>query len=363
MQIPVGILLDRFGSRRLLIIGAVIMAFGQAIVGFSVQIAPAIFGRMLVGLGDAFIFISLVRLVNGWYQGKRATRVQQLVTNVGQMGQAASAIPFAWFLHTSSWAVAFLSLAFLLVLVAFGGWFLIANDRPSKTKIVRASSLAQAVKNLRRNLKHPGVWLSFWTHFSVQSASSLFLLLWGMPFLVSAQGLSRSEASLMLASIVVFGFFSGPAVSWFCTRWPGRRHQFVLAVMLTLGVTLAGILIQPQAAPPWMLWAWIFVLGVSSPTSMIAFDFSRSFVPKESLGAVNGFVNVGGFTATFIMMFVAGLVLDGVRLANHSIEVFTFEGFRVALWVELATLAVGAAFIVSSQSKSKRLSASAAPKE
>jgi MFS family permease len=339
------------------------MAIGQAIVGFSEQIAPAIVGRMLVGLGDAFIFISLVRLVNGWYQGKRATRVQQLVTNVGQMGQAASAIPFAWLLQSMGWMPAFLSLGCLLALVGFGGWLIISNDRPSETTVVRASSLAQALKNLGSNLKLPGVWLSFWTHFSVQSASSLFLLLWGMPFLVSAQGLSRGEASVMLASIVVFGFIAGPAVSSFCVRWPERRHQLVLAVMLAIAATLSGILIQPQAAPTWLLWCWIIVLGVSSPTSMIAFDFSRSFVSKKSLGAVNGFVNVGGFTATFVMMFLAGIVLDWVRRTNHSSEVFTFEGFRVALWVELATLLIGGALIFSSHKKVNGLSSAAMLKE
>lgn len=363
MQIPVGILLDRFGSKKLLIIGAIIMAIGQAIVGFSEQIAPAIVGRMLVGLGDAFIFISLVRLVNGWYQGKRATRVQQLVTNVGQMGQAASAIPFAWLLQSMGWMPAFLSLGCLLALVGFGGWLIISNDRPSETTVVRPSSLAQALKNLGSNLKLPGVWLSFWTHFSVQSASSLFLLLWGMPFLVSAQGLSRGEASVMLASIVVFGFIAGPAVSSFCVRWPERRHQLVLAVMLAIAATLSGILIQPHAAPTWMLWCWIIVLGVSSPTSMIAFDFSRSFVSKKSLGAVNGFVNVGGFTATFVMMLLAGIVLDWVRRTNHSSEVFTFEGFRVALWVELATLLIGGALIFSSYKKVNGLSSVAMLKE
>lgn len=363
MQIPVGILLDRFGSKKLLIIGAIIMAIGQSIVGFSEQIAPAIVGRMLVGLGDAFIFISLVRLVNGWYLGKRATRVQQLVTNVGQMGQAASAIPFAWLLQSMGWMPAFLSLGCLLALVGFGGWLIISNDRPSETTVVRASSLAQALKNLGSNLKLPGVWLSFWTHFSVQSASSLFLLLWGMPFLVSAQGLSRGEASVMLASIVVFGFIAGPAVSSFCVRWPERRHQLVLAVMLAIAATLSGILIQPHAAPTWMLWCWIIVLGVSSPTSMIAFDFSRSFVSKKSLGAVNGFVNVGGFTATFVMMLLAGIVLDWVRRTNHSSEVFTFEGFRVALWVELATLLIGGALIFSSHKKVNGLSSVAMLKE
>ncbi len=98
MQIPVGILLDRFGSRVMLVFGTAVMTAGQLLVSLAETLGLAVAGRMLVGLGDAFVFISVIRLVNGWYVGARATRVQQLITNTGQLGQDVSAITFAFFL-------------------------------------------------------------------------------------------------------------------------------------------------------------------------------------------------------------------------------------------------------------------------
>jgi len=97
MQIPVGILLDRFGAKRLLIIGALVMSLGSLTVAIAPNLGVAVIGRMLVGMGDSFTFISMIRMINGWYEGAKASRMQQNVSTVGQLGQFVSAVPF-WFL-------------------------------------------------------------------------------------------------------------------------------------------------------------------------------------------------------------------------------------------------------------------------
>jgi len=94
MQIPVGLLLDRFGARLLLTVGAISMALGQYVVAFAPNLETAVAGRMLVGFGDAFTFISMIRLINGWYQGKRASQLQQWMGNGGQIGQIVSGAAF-----------------------------------------------------------------------------------------------------------------------------------------------------------------------------------------------------------------------------------------------------------------------------
>ena len=107
MQIPTGMLLDRFGSRRLIIFGSLMTGLGNLIVAVSPIFALAIAGRMVVGFGDAFVFVSMIRLINGWLPGPRATKFTQLFANIGQLGQIASAIPFAYILGVSGWTAAF----------------------------------------------------------------------------------------------------------------------------------------------------------------------------------------------------------------------------------------------------------------
>ena len=111
MQVPVGVLIDRIGSRVLMIVGTALMIVGQVAVALAPSIAIAIVGRILVGAGDATVFTSLMRLVNSWFRGRIVPQLSQWIGNVGQLGQVLSAVPFALLLHLSGWTVAFLSAA------------------------------------------------------------------------------------------------------------------------------------------------------------------------------------------------------------------------------------------------------------
>ena len=106
MQIPTGMMLDRFGARRLIILGSLTTGIGNLLVAFSPVFGFAVFGRMIVGFGDAFVFVSMIRLINGWVGGPRATRLTQLFANLGQLGQIASAVPFAYLLGLVGWTPA-----------------------------------------------------------------------------------------------------------------------------------------------------------------------------------------------------------------------------------------------------------------
>src|SRR4051794_2163489 len=85
MQVPVGVLLDRLGSRRLIAAGAVLMGIGQIVLATSHAIGLAVLGRVLVGAGDAFTFISVLRLVTLWFAPRRVPVMTQLTGILGQV--------------------------------------------------------------------------------------------------------------------------------------------------------------------------------------------------------------------------------------------------------------------------------------
>ena len=111
LQVPVGLLLDRFGSRALIAMGATVMAAGQLLLALTTVLPLAIVARVLVGAGDALTFISVLRLVAAWFPVRRVPVLTQLTGIVGQLGQVLSAVPLVALLHGPGWTVAFGSAA------------------------------------------------------------------------------------------------------------------------------------------------------------------------------------------------------------------------------------------------------------
>lgn len=357
MQIPVGILLDRFGSRAMLIFGTLVMTFGQFLVAISTVLSTAVLGRMFVGLGDAFVFISIIRLVNGWFVGARATRVQQLLTNTGQLGQAVSAIPFAYLLADVGWNSSFMLLAGFTFACVFICSLFIVNDREGKSSLASTPSIRLVTAQLFENIRHPGVRMAFWTHFVLQSAPSVFSLLWGYPFLVEGQGIEPRIASLILSSFVIIGFLVGPLISSFCAKYPQRRSFLILSNILALTFAWSLIIFIPGKASMLSIVFLCLVLATSGPMSMIAMDYTRSFIDKSRLGTATGFVNIGGFVATFSMMFLAGVILDMVKEISSAsgidVELYSMQGFRWAMSVQFLILAIGASMFLLERKKAR----------
>ena len=95
MQIPVGAVLDRVGSKKMLVTGVTLMTFAQLGFAFAGTFAEGVVARVFVGMGDAMIFISLLRLVALWFPPGRTAMITQITGVLGQLGAIASAAPLA----------------------------------------------------------------------------------------------------------------------------------------------------------------------------------------------------------------------------------------------------------------------------
>ncbi|MEV7907820.1 MFS transporter, partial [Streptomyces anulatus] len=118
MQVPVGVLVDRLGSKRMLVIGATVMACGELVFALADGLAPGVAGRALIGGGDAMTFISVIRLVNIHFPPHRNPVMVQLTGLIGQVGAIASTVPLIQSLHVYGWTPTFLGAAVLGVVSA-----------------------------------------------------------------------------------------------------------------------------------------------------------------------------------------------------------------------------------------------------
>lgn len=358
MQVPVGVLIDRVGSRLMMLVGTFLMIFGQVAVAVAPVIGLAIAGRVLVGAGDAFIFISLIRLVNSWFRGPIVPQLSQWIGNIGQLGQVLSAVPFVLILREAGWTVAFLSAASLSVVALFGIVIFI-RDRPrGAIEGSRPSSWGDSIRQLRISLQRPGTQLGFWSHFVTQSSGTVFSLLWGVPFMVFGLGYSSTMAAGFLTIIVGAGLVCGPILGLLTARFPLRRSNLVLGIVALIGLTWAVVLLWPGTPPVWMIVILMIVLGAGGPGSLIGFDFARTFNPLHSLGSANGIVNVGGFLASFVMMYLIGVSLD----IQHTIHLaagvqtglYDLTDFRWALAIQYVIIGTGVGFLIRARRRTRR---------
>ncbi|MDQ1588621.1 MAG: hypothetical protein QOJ77_1786 [Microbacteriaceae bacterium] len=358
MQVPVGVLIDRIGSRWLMATGTALMIVGQVTVAFAPTIGVAVIGRILVGAGDAAIFTSLIRLTSSWFQGRIVPQLSQWVANIGQLGQVVSAVPFAIILHESGWTVAFLSAASLSVL-AFVGIVLVIADRPhGSTEGPRPASLADSLRQLRKSLTRPGTQLGFWSHYTTQSSGTVFSLMWGFPFMVYGLKLNPGLAAGLLSVIVAAGIVSGPVLGLLTARFPLRRSNIVLGVVAAIGIAWTIVLLWPGVPPLWLIVLLLIVMGVGGPGSVIGFDYARTFNPLHSLGSANGIVNVGGFFASFVMMFLIGILLDAqnaIRIAGGGAsDLYALDSFRWAFAVQYIIIGIGVLFLLRARRRTRR---------
>lgn len=358
MQIPVGILLDRFGAKALLAVGALIMAAGQLTVALAPNLSTAVIGRMLVGMGDSFTFISMIRMVNGWYSKSKASKIQQYLSTVGQLGQFFSAVPFWFMLENLGWSAGFSIMSAASLLVSLLVIAFTSNEaKVAETNAHKAASLKLATQQLIENIRNPGIRMSFWTHYVTQPTTTSIALLWAVPFLVTAEGQSHDFAAATLTAMVLFGLITGPIIGAICAKAPQFRARLVYSVVALTTTTWIVLLSVPGRAPSWLLFVSFLLISIGGPASMIAFDFSKDIVPKARLGTANGFANVGGFLATFIMMYLTGLVIDLIQGATGSSERYTVEAFRWGFATQLVVVAIGVVFFTVERKKFMKIQA------
>ncbi|MFM6977481.1 MAG: MFS transporter [Micrococcales bacterium] len=354
MQIPMGVFLDRFGPRVLLILGSILMMFGQLVVAQAEEIGVAYIGRMLVGVGDAASFVCMIRLVQDWNTSARATRLQMLMTNIGQFGQILAAIPFAILLALTGWQFSFNTAAVIALISGLILFLVIKQDAPPGVRHHDGLTLNGSINQLVMNFKFSGARMCFWIMFVSQSSGTVFALFWGVPFLIKGQGQTSAFSSTML----FIQFALGLLVGWLLGLVVAKRKHLRVPIFLSVGslqifswVFLATL---PGRAPIWVLFIVVASISIGAPISMIAMDFSRQIIPSERRGSANGFINVGGHAATFIMMAIAGWVLDQVQIATGSSTPFTFEGFRWAMASQVLVLLLGIALFTVEYRKTQR---------
>jgi predicted MFS family arabinose efflux permease len=320
LQIPVGILADTFGPRRLLAYGAAVAAVGSLIFALAPIWEVAAAGRTLVGIGVSVAFIAILKVSAVWFAPERFATLAGVTMFAGNLGAVVAGAPLAWAVTQTSWRVVFVALAIASAALALASWLWV-RDRPedlglpavNPAPVVRAPSVHWATA-LGRVLSNASTWPAFFVNAGVGGSFLAFAGLWAVPYLQAEHGLSRVAAAYHTSALLL-GVAVGSVAIGLISDWLRNRRRVMQVAVLLYALSWAPWVIGVQ----WPLAAtltWFTLMGLLIPGFTLSWTIAKEANPPEYSGIATSVVNVGIFLGAGILQPWVGWILDRGRAAG-----------------------------------------------
>ncbi len=303
MQIPVGVLMDRFGPRRLMSFAAGISALGALLFATAPAIEYAYLGRTLVGLGASFSWIGILTVATLWLPASRFSAFAGLGQAAGMAGAIFGQAPLAILVDGWGWRPALGLLSVIGAAVA-AGIFVTVPDVARKT----AAGETRLMQGLRIAARNPQTWLNGIFGLSMTGTMLAFSGLWSVSWLIAVYGFERAAAAGLTSMMFVGWAVGSPLIGWLSDR-AGRRKIFQVGSGAGMCATLTAIIYVPALPVP-VLGTLMFVNGVFASSMVLAYAAARAHNPPEASGATYGLVNTGVVGSGAIFQPLIGLFLD-----------------------------------------------------
>jgi len=325
MQIPVGVLLDRFGPRRLMTIAALVCAGGCVLLAASTSLAAATAGRFLIGASAAFSLVGSMAVAGQWFRADRFAILSGLAMAMGMAGGVFGQAPLRFAVEAADWRTTTLALAAGGLALALAAWATV-RDRWRG-----GGGLGAALGGLGIVLRHRQTWLIALVGLGTSAPLLAFASLWGVPFLEIAYGLPRVHAAT-LTSIIFIGWGVGaPAIGWLSDRI-GLRKPPLVAGLLLEAAALAAVVYVPGLPVP-LLACLCFLVGFFGSAQIVCFPLVRENHLPALSGTAIGFVNGMVTGAGALFQPLVGLLLDLAWTGQTAMgaRVYDVGSYRLAL--------------------------------
>lgn len=310
MQIPVGLLMDRYGPRRLLTLACFLCALGAYIFAGSNTFFLGALGRFLVGLGSSFAFVGVLKLATLWLPEDKLAFVAGLAAALGTVGamigdNALGYLVDHWgWKETSDFTAAF---GFILVILL---WFFI-RDKHSQSEEVkkqRPGQLRRSLQDLLIIAKNKAIWINGFYGCLVYLPTTVLAELWGIPYLEHAQNMSKTTADFA-NSMIFLGFTVGaPLMGSLSDRLHRRRLPMAIGALGALLMVMAVMYIPGLSSSTVSI--LLFFLGVFYSSQAIVFAVGRELSPYHAAGTAMAFTNMVVMLGGMFIQPMVGVLLD-----------------------------------------------------
>lgn len=320
LQIPIGILADRFGPNMFLIIGTLLNGVGTFIYSLAPNEVILLLARLLVGMGDATIWINLVLILSQWFKAKEFVSLIGFAGLSGSLGFVMASVPFAAWIALSGWRAPFSTVGVLLILCGILLYFVLIKKTKqlnlvSNLTIKKGQKRENTLIVLRRIISNRQAWAAFLCHFGVVGTYVGFAGSWAVPYGMFVYGMTRSEASQLMMIGIIGAIIGGPLSSWIANRLDSIKRPYVVFHMIVFFSWFTFLLYSGK--PPFILLIILFLtIGLGNGSNPLTFAVVRQSFDIKEVGVASGFANTGGFLSAVLLPSIFGKVLDHFQTSS-----------------------------------------------
>ncbi len=345
IQVPTGVLVDRYGPRRILALGAVGVAAGALLFAGAHAYALVGAGRMLIGASAGVAFVAMMKLSTHWFHPSRFALVAGLALVTGMVGAVSAGAPLRWLADVFGWRGVILGTGAATAVIAVAIWLLVRDDPEERGY---ASYLPAArhdapgntmMGGLARVLSSRNVLLVCFMNGGVSGPVLTFAGLWGVPFMTAHYGLSTAGAAGLCSLMLLAWGLGGALLGALSDRLKERKRLYGLGAAIATLAWFAVLLVP--GLPIAVLALLLAVAGFVSGVIMIGYAYAKESAPAALAGTTGGIINTGNMVGAMVMQPAVGWVLD--RAWDGSLEagmrVYSFSAYRYGFALMLAWLA------------------------
>lgn len=343
LQLPVGVVMDRFGPRRALTLAAILCGAGSLLFAEAETITTAYIGRLMIGAGAGFTWVGTLKIASDWFEPRRFAMVTGMTLSLGMMGAIFGQAPLAALVDVYGWRASLAGAAvFVFVLGAL--IFAIVRDGGPRHVPVSRGPGAGILAGLAVTARSGQCWLIAAFGCAMTAPMLAFAGLWGVPFLMEVYDLDRPVAAATTSLVLAGWAIGAPLVGGLSDRIGRRKLPMVIGGTLSM-VTFAAVVYWP-GLPLVATQILLFLNGLASSVMIISFATVREYTRPESAGSALGFTNMAVMASGAIFQPLIGGLLDAGWQGRmmEGARVYDVEGYQMAF---LSLLITGIAGVVA----------------
>jgi MFS family permease len=298
LQIPVGLIYDKFKVKWVLGLASLLLAYACHVMAGASCYAEALYARILMGAASSFGFVGMLYLTAQWFEGKQFAMMVGLAESSAMLGVALTEVGMSWLVMKWGWRLTMTFSAWVAFMLSFLVFVFIKDKQKESEETHVMPPIWQTLSHL---IREPKVLIYGFYGFAMLSLVNVFGALWGIPFLRHQHdGMHLTQAASLVSMIFIGVAVGCPTISWLCGRVKDPKRIMLGSAILTALLFLSVLYIKSM--PLFMLYIILFLVAFFSSSYIQCFDYTKNAVPKAMQGVC--------LAGTNMMMMLSAPVLQ-----------------------------------------------------